>query len=50
MRCLPEPQAKILCCFFAGGQPNLAHMHIDYRDGLMKFEYHPKRGYHPTNH
>jgi predicted aspartyl protease len=24
-------------------------IHIDYRDGLMKFEYDPKRGYHPTN-
>jgi hypothetical protein len=22
---------------------------IDYRDGLMKFEYDPKHGYHPTN-
>jgi hypothetical protein len=25
-------------------------VHIDYRDGLMKFEYDPKRGYHPQNH
>jgi hypothetical protein len=25
-------------------------IHIDYRDGLMKFEYDPKRGYHPPNH
>jgi len=25
-------------------------IHIDYRDGLMKFEYDPKRGYHPLNH
>jgi predicted aspartyl protease len=25
-------------------------IHIDYRDGLMKFEYDPKRGYHPQNH
>lgn len=24
-------------------------IHIDYRDGLMKFEYDPKRGYHPQN-
>ncbi len=24
-------------------------IHIDYRDGLMKFEYDPKRGYHPPN-
>lgn len=25
-------------------------LHIDYRDGLMKVEYDPKRGYHPPNH
>jgi predicted aspartyl protease len=25
-------------------------IHIDYRDGLIKFEYDPKRGYHPQNH
>jgi predicted aspartyl protease len=24
-------------------------LHIDYRDGLVKFEYDPKRGYHPPN-
>lgn len=25
-------------------------LHIDYRDGLIKVEYDPKRGYHPPNH
>ncbi len=25
-------------------------IHIDYRDGLVKLEYDPKRGYHPQNH
>lgn len=25
-------------------------IHIDYRDGLVKFEYDPKRGYHPQIH
>jgi len=25
-------------------------IHIDYRDGLVKFEYDPKRGYHPPHH
>jgi len=24
-------------------------IHIDYRDGLVKFEYDPKRGFHPLN-
>jgi hypothetical protein len=24
-------------------------IHIDYRDGLIKFEYNPSRGYHPPN-
>ncbi len=34
------------------GQDILADLtlHIDYRDGLMKFEYDPKRGYHPPVH
>jgi hypothetical protein len=25
---------------------NLLTIHIDYRDGLVKFDYDPKRGYH----
>jgi hypothetical protein len=24
-------------------------IHLDYRDGLVKFDYDPKRGFHPLN-
>jgi predicted aspartyl protease len=31
--------------FFGASTLNLLTMHIDYRDGLVKFDYDPKRGY-----
>jgi hypothetical protein len=32
--------------FLGANTLNQMTIHIDYRDGLVKFEYDPKRGYH----